>query len=166
MQEFNNSGIANDEANQSGAKDSDLNEDAGGLKDEVENISKESQTGYQNREGQHFRNASFLSLPNSCSSIIELEDASFNQAEEKSPDLVIDLKREDVGYRMEMVSPQSKPRISAIVPARTANAESFIQYTMCDASTDFEKSPGDQQQEAEPAEGKNLLNSIFSHMAV
>lgn len=78
LQELSNSQIINDEVNQSGAKDSDPNESADCLKLEVHNISKDSHTGYQTREAQNFRNDSFLSVPNSCGSIIEMENNSFN----------------------------------------------------------------------------------------
>lgn len=45
--------------------------------------------------------------------------------------------------------------------------ESFIHFTMGDASTDFEKSPGDlRQEETRATEGKHLLGSIFNHIGV
>lgn len=98
-------------------------------------------------------------MPNSCSSLIEIENNPFNQVEEKSPDLILDVIEEDVAYRPVTRQSASKPRVSAIVPARTATRNSFIQYT-CDASTDLEKSP---QQDPNEGRGKNVLNSIFSH---
>lgn len=70
--------IAYEEANQSGAKDSEANDSAGCLKLEVQNISKDSQTGYQTRQAEHLRDDSFLSAPNSCGSLIDLENNSFN----------------------------------------------------------------------------------------
>jgi hypothetical protein len=69
------------------------------LKLEVQNISKDGQSGYQTGEARELGNGSFLSMPNSCSSLIELENNPFIDAEEKSPDLVVDVEDEDVAYR-------------------------------------------------------------------
>ena len=68
------------------------------LKLEVHNISKDG-SGYQAREAQDVRNGSFLSMPNSCSSMIDLENNPFNEIEEKSPDLIVDVQDDDVAYR-------------------------------------------------------------------
>ena len=116
--------------------------------------------------------------------MVEIECRSFNPEEQDSPDFVKEepsyLECDD--YELENdgqfdltnyhttndgVRHCDKPRFSELLPNRTHIVGSFTQFGggMCDASTDFEKSPGklDYAKDDGRLDRSNLLNSIFSH---
>lgn len=64
-----------------------------------------------------------------------------------------------------ILSPDPKPRFSALLPQMANTGESFFQLGMCDDSTEIERTPDDKKPEPESGT-KKLLGSIFGHSAI